>query len=70
MTLITTLLLSFLIVLGAIGAMALGVLLGRGEIRGSCGGIAGNGCKICGKDTDHAGNEAARQSPVLTENRS
>ena len=50
MTFLTTLLLSFLIVLGAFGIMAIGTLLGRSGIRGSCGGIGSGGCDICGDD--------------------
>ena len=51
MTFITTLLLSFLVVLSAIAAMAIGVLLGRRKIRGSCGGISGSACELCGNDS-------------------
>jgi hypothetical protein len=51
MTLITTLLLSFLMVLAAIGAMAIGVLVGHKKIRGSCGGIGSGACELCGNDS-------------------
>lgn len=51
MTLITTLILSFLIVLLAIGAMAIGVFCGREKIRGSCGGISGGACELCGENS-------------------
>lgn len=47
---LTTILLSFCIVLGAFGAMAIGVMLGRARIRGSCGGIGNGDCEICGSD--------------------
>lgn len=52
MTLMTTILLSFLIILSAIAAMAVGVLLGNRKIRGSCGGIAAGGCELCGDDSN------------------
>jgi hypothetical protein len=58
MTLLTTLLLSFLIVLGAFGIMAIGTLHGRSGIRGSCGGIGSGRCDICGDDRD------TRDTPV------
>ncbi len=58
MTFLTTLLLSFLIVLGAFGIMAIGTLLGRRDIRGSCGGIGSGGCDICREDRD------TRDAPV------
>jgi len=51
MTFITTLLLSFLVVLSAIAAMAIGVLLGRRKIRGSCGGVSSSACELCGNDS-------------------
>jgi hypothetical protein len=51
MTMITTLLLSFLIVLSAIGVMAIGVLVGRKRLRGSCGGISNGACELCGNDS-------------------
>jgi len=50
MTLISTLLLTFLIVLAAFGAMAIGVLLGHRKIRGSCGGIGSGACELCSID--------------------
>jgi hypothetical protein len=50
MTLITTILLSFIVVLAAIGAMAIGALVGHSQIRGSCGGIGGGSCEICEND--------------------
>lgn len=47
MTLLTTLLLSFLIVLLAIAAMGIGVMAGRKPIKGSCGGLNSDGCELC-----------------------
>lgn len=52
MNLLITVLLSFLVVLGALAVMAIGRLLGRGDIRGSCGGIGSGGCELCGDDRE------------------
>jgi len=46
MTLITTILLAFVILLAAIAGMAVGVLNGRRPIRGSCGGLNSGGCDL------------------------
>jgi len=43
----TTLLLSFAIILLVIAGMSLGVMNGRKPISGSCGGVAGGGCELC-----------------------
>lgn len=43
----TTILASFVALLLAVAAMAVGVLFGRAPIRGSCGGVAGAGCSAC-----------------------
>lgn len=43
----TTLLLSFIIMLLVIAGMSIGVLNGRKAISGSCGGVAGGGCELC-----------------------
>ena len=43
----STLIASFVALLLAVAAMAVGVLFGRSPIRGSCGGIAGGGCVAC-----------------------
>lgn len=44
----STLIASFIVIALAVAAMALGVLFGRAPIRGSCGGIGGNGsCAAC-----------------------
>ena len=49
-----TLLLTFLVMLGVVAAMAIGVLMGRKPIAGSCGGLRNLGvdmqCDICGGD--------------------
>ena len=44
---ITTLLLSFLVILLVITGMSIGVLNGRRAISGSCGGLNGGGCELC-----------------------
>jgi len=47
-------LLTFVILLMIVGAMSVGVLMGRKPISGSCGGLANAGvggpCEICGGD--------------------
>lgn len=46
--LITTLLLSFIVILLVITGMSIGVLNGRRAISGSCGGLnSGGGCELC-----------------------
>jgi len=44
---LTTLLLSFFIILLVITGMSVGVLNGRKAISGSCGGLNGGGCELC-----------------------
>ena len=44
---VTTLLLSFLIILLVIAGMSIGVMNGRKAISGSCGGLNGGGCELC-----------------------
>ena len=43
---------SFIIIALAVGGMAIGVMNGRGAIRGSCGGLnaRGGNCGSCGRD--------------------
>lgn len=43
----TTVVATFVVLVLAVAAMAVGVLFGRAPIRGSCGGIAGGGCAAC-----------------------
>lgn len=48
-------LLSFMVFSLAFGGLALGVIAGRGGIRGSCGGLnrgagSGSDCEFCGRD--------------------
>ncbi len=45
--LLTTLLLSFLVILLVIAGMSVGVLNGRRAISGSCGGLNSGGCELC-----------------------
>jgi hypothetical protein len=47
MTAITTLALSFIVILLVIAGMSIGVMNGRKAISGSCGGVAGGGCELC-----------------------
>lgn len=47
MTLLSTVLVSFAVMLIVIAAMAIGVLNGRRPISGSCGGLNGGGCELC-----------------------
>lgn len=47
MTLITTLFVTFAVMLSVIAAMAIGVMNGRRPISGSCGGLNGGGCELC-----------------------
>ncbi|MBT8080907.1 MAG: DUF539 domain-containing protein [Gammaproteobacteria bacterium] len=44
---LTTLLLSFVIILLVIAGMSVGVMNGRKAISGSCGGLNGGGCELC-----------------------
>ena len=44
---ITTLLLSFVVILLVIAGMSVGVMNGRKAISGSCGGLNGGGCELC-----------------------
>ena len=47
MTLFTTLLITFAVMLTVIAGMAVGVMNGRKPIKGSCGGLNGGGCELC-----------------------
>ena len=47
MSVLVTLLLSFLIIALTVSAMAIGVMAGRSPIKGSCGGLNGGGCELC-----------------------
>ncbi|NOR37103.1 MAG: DUF539 domain-containing protein [Woeseiaceae bacterium] len=47
MTIVSTLLVTFAVMLAVIGAMAIGVMNGRRPISGSCGGLNSGGCELC-----------------------
>jgi hypothetical protein len=47
MTLLSTVLVTFVVLLTFIAAMAIGVINGRKPISGSCGGLSGGGCELC-----------------------
>jgi len=44
---ISTLLLSFVVILLVIAGMSIGVMNGRRAISGSCGGLNSGGCELC-----------------------
>lgn len=46
-TLITTLMLTFIVILLVIAGMSIGVMNGRRAISGSCGGLNGGSCELC-----------------------
>lgn len=46
-TIMTTLLLSFIVILLVIAGMSVGVMNGRRAISGSCGGLNNGGCELC-----------------------
>jgi len=60
---ITTLLLSFVVILLVIAGMSVGVMNGRRAISGSCGGLNNGGCELCSgncrKETDNPDGEIA-----------
>lgn len=63
----TVFLLSLLVVGLVIGGMAIGVLMGRAPIKGSCGGIGALGidtaCEICGGNPQRCEEETREQRP-------
>ena len=48
MTIVSTVLVTFAVMLAVIAGMAIGVMNGRKPISGSCGGLNGGGCELCG----------------------
>lgn len=62
----TTLLLSFVVLLAVMVAMAIGVIVQGKPIKGSCGGIGalgmGRACDICGGNTQKCEKESKKQS--------
>ena len=60
-TIMTTLLLSFIVIMLVIVGMSVGVMNGRRAISGSCGGLNGGGCELCsGKGNCRRRGSAAR----------
>lgn len=47
MAILSTIFVSFAVILLVIGGMAIGVMNGRKPISGSCGGLNGSGCELC-----------------------
>ena len=47
MSILITLLMSFVIIALAVTGMAIGVMAGRSPIKGSCGGLNSGGCELC-----------------------
>ena len=47
MSILATLILSFVVVAVAVTGMAIGVMAGRSPIKGSCGGLGGGACELC-----------------------
>lgn len=56
-------LLSFVVFVLALGGLSVGVLTGRGGIRGTCGGLNNpGGCGACGRTADSEGDCPRRRS--------
>jgi hypothetical protein len=62
----STIILTFVVLLFVVVAMSVGVILGRKPISGSCGGLANVGiegkCSICGDDPQKCDEEQERQA--------
>ena len=63
MTIVITMLMSFAVLLLAIGIMSIGVLQGRAPIKGSCGGLNGGGCELCTRKCERHGLQKDRSQP-------
>ena len=63
---LTTLLLSFVVIVLVISGMSIGVMNGRKAISGSCGGLSSGGCELCSgncrKKREKAGNNPDGES--------
>lgn len=59
---ISTLLLSFVVILLVIAGMSVGVMNGRRAISGSCGGLSGGGCELCSGNCKKKREQAASNS--------
>jgi hypothetical protein len=57
--LISTLLLSFTVILLVIAGMSIGVMNGRRAISGSCGGLNSGGCELCSNNCKKKRKQAA-----------
>ncbi|MEM8499064.1 MAG: (Na+)-NQR maturation NqrM [Pseudomonadota bacterium] len=66
-----TALITLLVMLTVVAAMAIGVIMGRKPISGSCGGIAALGldteCEICGGDPSKCDVEIAKTNSTVKE---
>lgn len=64
----TTILLAFVLMLALVTAMAIGVLMGRKPISGSCGGMSALGmevaCDICGGDKGKCEKESKKAAEL------
>jgi hypothetical protein len=47
MSLVVTVIFSFVVIALVIAAMGIGVMAGREPIKGSCGGLNGGSCELC-----------------------
>ena len=47
MSILASLILSFVVVMVSVTALAVGVMAGRAPIKGSCGGLNGGSCELC-----------------------
>ena len=59
---LTTILLSFAIMLLVIAGMSVGVLNGRKAISGSCGGLGSGGCELCSGNCENKREAAAGET--------
>jgi hypothetical protein len=61
----TTVIITFIIMLIVVAVMAIGVMMGKKPLKGSCGGLSALGmkesCDICGGNDDACDKEQARQ---------
>lgn len=58
---ISTLLLSFFVILLVIAGMSVGVLNGRKAISGSCGGLNNGGCELCSGNCRNKRNKMGKE---------